>query len=105
MPSEAASRRSFLTSSLAGITAAASSTAAGQQNTPMSGPIRMGIVGAGIRGLEVMQYALEAGARIVAVCDLYDGHLRRAKEIQPNTPTTKDYREIVSRNDIDAVIV
>lgn len=72
---------------------------------PADGPVRLGIVGAGIRGLELMQAALNAGGKIVAVCDLYDGHFRRAQEIQANTPTTRDYREIVNRKDIDAVIV
>ena len=67
--------------------------------------MRLGIVGAGIRGLELMQAALDAGGKIVIVCDLYDGHLRRAQEIQANTPTTRDYLEVISRTDIDAVIV
>jgi predicted dehydrogenase len=67
--------------------------------------VRLGIVGAGIRGLELMQNALQAGAKIIVVCDLYDGHLRRAQEIQPDTPTTRDYREVVARKDIDGVIV
>jgi predicted dehydrogenase len=98
------SRRNFIKTTLAGAAGATALSAAAQTAKPVEGPVRLGIVGAGIRGLELMQAALNAGGKIIAVCDLYDGHLRRAQEIQANTPTTKDYREIVSRNDIDAVI-
>jgi predicted dehydrogenase len=90
---------------LAGITSAALAARAQNTPAPVGDTVRMGIVGAGIRGLELMQYALNVGAKIVVVCDLYDGHFRRAQEIQPNTPTTRDYREVVSRKDIDGVIV
>jgi predicted dehydrogenase len=111
MLSEKGTRRAFLATSIGGATGVAISARA--QNTsqpagdaqPGGDAVRLGIVGAGIRGLELMQAALNAGGKIVAVCDLYDGHLRRAQEIQPNTPTTRDYREVVSRKDIDAVIV
>src|SRR5437899_12510993 len=65
----------------------------------------MGVIGAGIRGLENMQTILQVGGKVAVVCDLYDGHLRRAQEIQANTPTTKDYREVLDRKDIDAVMV
>jgi predicted dehydrogenase len=97
------SRRNFIGTSVAG----AAALAAGAQAAPQAaaGPVRLGIVGAGIRGLELMQYALNAGGKIMAVCDLYDGHFRRAQEIQANTPTTRDYHEIINRKDIDAVIV
>jgi predicted dehydrogenase len=105
MPSEKGTRRAFLATSIAGATGAALSARAQNSSQPAGDAVRLGIVGAGIRGLELMQAALNAGGRIVAVCDLYDGHFRRAQEIQPNTPTTRDYREVVGRNDIDAVIV
>ena len=67
--------------------------------------VTMGVIGAGIRGLENMQTILHVGGKVAVVCDLYDGHLRRAQEIQANTPTTKDYREVLDRKDIDAVMV
>jgi len=71
---------------------------------PESG-ISVGLIGAGIRGLELMQVALSAGAKVAVVCDLYDGHLRRAQEIQPGTPTTRDYRKVIDNAGIQAVIV
>src|ERR1039457_1764274 len=103
MPLENASRRTFLAASLAGGGAALS----GAQTAPKAGAgaVRLGIVGAGIRGLELMQASMNAGGRIMAVCDLYDGHLRRAREIQANTPTTRDYKQVIGRGDIDAAIV
>ena len=67
--------------------------------------VTMGVIGAGIRGLENMRTILQVGGKVAVVCDLYDGHLRRAQEIQANTPTTKDYREVLDRKDIDAVMV
>ncbi|MFN7993407.1 MAG: Gfo/Idh/MocA family oxidoreductase [Bryobacteraceae bacterium] len=96
-------RRAFLGSTIAGLATLSGRAQDAQQGN--AGPVRLGIVGAGIRGLELMQESMAAGGKIVVVCDLYDGHLQRAQEIQANTPTTKDYREVVSRSDIDAVIV
>jgi len=105
MSSENGTRRAFLATSIAGATGVALAARAQNTSQPAGDAVRLGIVGAGIRGLELMQAALNAGGKIMAVCDLYDGHFRRAQEIQPNTPTTRDYREVVNRNDIDAVIV
>jgi predicted dehydrogenase len=67
--------------------------------------VTVGVIGAGIRGQELMNAALKVGCNVAVVCDLYDGHFRRAQEIQANTPTTREYREVLDRKDLDAVFV
>jgi predicted dehydrogenase len=69
--------------------------------------IRIALIGSGIIGHYDTDTALKVlGIELVAVCDLYKGRLERAKEKWGKELfTTQDYREILSRKDIDAVLI
>ncbi|MDR6563439.1 MULTISPECIES: Gfo/Idh/MocA family oxidoreductase [unclassified Arcicella] len=69
--------------------------------------VRIALIGSGIIGHYDTDTALKVpGVELVAVCDLYTGRLERAKEKWgKDIFTTKDYREILNRKDIDAVLV
>ena len=69
--------------------------------------IQIALIGAGGMGTEDTKTALQVpGTKLVAVCDLYTGRLTEAKGRWGNDLfTTKDYREILDRKDIDAVII
>jgi predicted dehydrogenase len=45
------------------------------------------------------------GVEIVAAADIYDSRLDRMKEQYPGIATTRDYRELIARRDIDAVMI
>ena len=70
-------------------------------------PVRLGFIGAGIRGTLLMEAAAGiAGAQIAAVADCYKGHLDRAQDlVSPAPSVTGDYTAILSRADIDAVVI
>lgn len=74
---------------------------------PPSDRLRFASIGTGVRGCEDLQTALRApGVEMVAVSDLYDGRLIAAQEYAgKKLDTTKDYRKILDRKDIDFVIV
>ena len=69
--------------------------------------IRIATIGLGIQGNSDTKAALRnPEAELVAVADLYDGRLVRGKEVyNKDLFTTRDYREILARKDIDAVII
>lgn len=69
--------------------------------------INIALIGTGIQGIYDTQSALRVeGVQIVAACDLYTGRLERAKELWGDSIfTTRDYRDILNRKDIDAVII
>jgi predicted dehydrogenase len=69
--------------------------------------IQLGLIGSGIQGIYDTKAALKVnGTKLVAVCDLYYGRLDRAKELWGDDLfTTRDYRKLLERKDIDAVIV
>ena len=69
--------------------------------------INLALIGTGIQGIYDTQTALKVdGVKLVAACDLYTGRLDRAKELWgQDIFVTRDYRELLNRKDIDAVII
>jgi predicted dehydrogenase len=69
--------------------------------------IQIALIGAGGQGQGDTKVALEVpGVKLVAVADCYNGRLEHSKELWGDDLfTTRDYAEILSRKDIDAVIV
>lgn len=69
--------------------------------------IRIGVIGYGIQGHLDLATALKVpGIELGAICDLYTGRLQHARELHgDDVLITRDYREILERSDIDAVIV
>lgn len=69
--------------------------------------IRIATIGMGIMGHADTDSALKIpGVELAAVCDLYTGRLTRAREKYGDSIiTTRDYRELLQRKDIDAVII
>jgi predicted dehydrogenase len=69
--------------------------------------IRFAGIGAGVRGCELLEATLEVpGVECVAVCDLYDGRHKAGQEaLKKDVPTTREYRQVLDRKDVDAVII
>lgn len=69
--------------------------------------LRLAVIGTGGRGQYLMKEVnRQGGIEWVAVCDVYD--VRRAQALKlagPNTEQYVDYRQILARKDVDAVIV
>src|SRR4030088_542343 len=69
--------------------------------------IRFAGIGTGVRGCELLEATVGVpGVECVAVCDLYDGRHKAAQEaLKKDVPATRDYRQILDRKDVDAVII
>ena len=78
-----------------------------QKSTSLNDRINIAVIGLGIMGHNNVNSALKVpGVQLVAACDLYSGRLERAKELfGKDIFLTKDYREILNRQDVDAVII
>jgi predicted dehydrogenase len=100
----AITRRHFLGAAGAGMAAQA---AAQPQRVSPNDRIRMALIGAGGQGSGDARNSLAVGGvELVAVSDIYDGRLARAREVWgDHLFATRDYREVLARSDIDAVII
>jgi predicted dehydrogenase len=69
--------------------------------------VEIGVIGSGGRAQALMKaLARVPGVRISAVCDVWDKHLAEGRELAaPGGFTTKEYRQILDRKEIDAVVI
>ncbi|MBI3684740.1 MAG: Gfo/Idh/MocA family oxidoreductase [Acidobacteria bacterium] len=65
------------------------------------------VIGTGGRGQYHLQHFKNVdGGRCAAICDIDDAALKKASEIAPDKPQGyKDYRELLARKDLDAVLI
>ncbi len=93
-------RRAFLAAT--GITAAAAGRAVGANDR-----IRMGVIGSGTRGSYMAPiFAANADCEMLAVCDVFKPNRDRTAAALPGKPDTYvDYRRVLERKDIDAVLI
>ena len=104
------SRRDFVRYSAAGaagLTLLNSQRAMSATAYAPSDRIAVGMLGVGGRAQGLMELIKKVdGTQIVAVCDAYKGRIERAVERTDGKATwTGDYREVLARKDVDAVVI
>ncbi len=94
------SRRHFLAA------AAASPLLAQVRGRSANDQVQIAIIGAGGQGTGDVQSSIAGGAKLVAASDIYQGRLTRVNEVfGKDVFVTRDYREVLARPDVDAVII
>ena len=91
------SRRSFVLGS----------AAAALAQTSANGRVQVGVIGCGARSQQLMQGLMaNPGVAITAISDAYRGRVVRTQENWgAGAKEYRDYREILGRRDIDAVVI
>jgi predicted dehydrogenase len=73
----------------------------------VSNPVRYGFIGTGTEGCTLLKFlATIPEGRCIATCDIYPPNLKRGVEtIGSNPETYVDYRKMLERKDLDAVLI
>ncbi|MBI4902278.1 MAG: Gfo/Idh/MocA family oxidoreductase [Acidobacteria bacterium] len=96
------SRRKFISSVATGI----AGSLAPQQVLGANERVRLGIIGIGARGTEIVRDALACpNTEMVAFADVYTRRLEDAKALAPNAKTYLDHRYLLEDRNIDAVLI
>jgi predicted dehydrogenase len=68
--------------------------------------VRLGIIGAGDRGMQDVRDAMGCpNTEFVAFCDIYTKRLEDAKKVAPDAKTYLNYRDMLEDKSIDAVLI
>lgn len=78
-----------------------------EKNYGANDQVNIAVIGMGIMGFNNLETSMQIpGVKLVGVCDLYTGRLERTKELYGKEVfVTKNYKEILDRKDVDAVII
>ncbi len=69
-------------------------------------PVKCAFIGVGSQGVTDLKRVLSVpGAQVVALCDIYEPNLKRAQDLVPAAKGYKDYRQVLDRKDIEAVLI
>jgi predicted dehydrogenase len=75
---------------------------------PTSDPVRLGMIGLGLRGGMLLRFAAaNPSCKVLAVCDVYKPHLQKGVTLANNTEvkTSHDYHDLLADPRIEAVII
>src|SRR6202046_67049 len=110
-PTSSLTRRRFLTTAGAAVALARSAWAQGNRASA-SNRITVGVIGWGMMGTaNTNEFLAEKDCQVVAACDLHKKHLQTAVDTINTSYGNKDckayhdYRELLARDDIDAVMI
>ncbi len=102
-------RRSFLAAGTAGLVGAHTSltNAAGfPRFQGANDRVSVGIIGTGMQGRSVLRAHVKLeDVEIRAICDVYAPNLEKGAELAPEADRLTDFRQVLDRKDIDAVVV
>ena len=97
------SRRNFMGGAAAGLAVTLART---DRVLGANDRIRLGIIGPGARGQQIMRQAISCpNTEMVAIADVYTRRLEEAKKFAPASKTYLDYRHLLEDTSIDAVLI
>jgi predicted dehydrogenase len=101
-----ATRRQFLATSAA-FALAGRTTLGAERRVSANDSIALGFIGVGGMGTGLLNIFKDFGdVRVATVCDVHEPHALRAREAAGGKPDVcKDFREVLDRKDIDAVVI
>ena len=101
-------RRRFLRDTAAGLTAPsliASNVCGAAGDQPPSDRVVTALIGCGGRGMGLLSIDKDPRCSVAAVCDVDQQRLTGAKKRIPACDTYQDFRDVLDREDIDAVLI
>jgi predicted dehydrogenase len=98
-------RRAFIGKTVAGSIAAGTMLSTATRALGANDRLVVALIGCGRQGRYDMEDMIRHGARVAAVCDVYQPNLQQALQRAPGADAVQDFRRILDRKDVDAVII
>lgn len=84
----------------------ASQAPAAEPVAPVGDPVRLGVIGLGAWGREILATAARVPAlKVTCVADVYAPFLKRSAEIAPNAGAMTEARQLFESRDVEAVVI